>query len=289
LATDIRLQRDGFAWKEGEEGPYAFLDVEDVKAMTKCVVDNGIDWMIHLGSILSLRGEQQHKLALDVNLNGTRNALDVARKLNLRLLAPSTIAVFGPASGKLMTPDDTKLCPTTIYGITKVFLEQLGNYYHKKFGVDFRCIRYPGIISHNIYGGGTSDYAVHMYQAAMTKSAEFVSGVAADEPLPMMYMPDCISSTMTLLEAPPEVLKRRVYNVSSMSFTPAQLHTSIQKLVPSLQVTYEPNILQNIAHSWPDSVDDSNARKDWGWKPQYDLEAMTADMILQLTARKVLV
>eukprot|EP00759_Apiculatamorpha_spiralis_P048326 PhF_6_TR43585/c0_g1_i1/m.66942/K15789/TDH; threonine 3-dehydrogenase len=288
IATDIRMQRDGFGWIEGEdEGPFCHLDVEDVKEMMKCAVDNGVDWIVHCAAIISVMAEKNHKLALDVNLNGIRNALDVARKLNLRIFAPSTMAVFGPGSGKLMTPDDTKLCPTTIYGVTKVFLEQLGNYYHKKFGVDFRCLRYPGVISHQTLGRGTTDYAVFMYQHAVTSpNTPFICGLAAEEPLPMMYMPDCLDATMKILEAPEDILKRRVYNVTGMTFTPNELVTSISKRIPSVAVKYEPNLLQKIAHTWPDSLDDSNARKDWGWNPKYDLESMTSDIILQLTARK---
>jgi len=254
--------------------------------MTKCCVDNGIDWIVHQAGILSVQGEQNHVVAQNVNLNGLRNALDVAQKLNLRIFAPSTIAVFGPASGKVMTPDDTKLCPTTVYGITKVFLEQLGNYYHTKFGVDFRCLRLPGIISHNTTGRGTTDYAVFMYHQSVKKDKVFKCGVNANELLPMMYMPDCLDAIINFLECPQSRLTRRVYNVQGMSFSPSQLQASIQKHVPDLEVRHEPDLLQSIASSWPDTIDDSNARKDWGWNPKFDLESMTADMLLQLTARK---
>jgi threonine 3-dehydrogenase len=283
IATDVRMPP---VWNP-KDGPFFYLDVEDIKAMNKCAVDNGVDWLIHNTSIMSAKGENDPPTALNININGTRNALEIAKELKLRIFAPSTIAVFGPRSQKVMTPDDTDLCPTTVYGITKVLLEQLGEYYHEKFGVDFRCLRYPGIISHNtLPGGGTTDYAVHIFYDAMKPAPQvFTCGVKPDEPLPMMYMPDCLNATVNILEADPKLLKRRVYNVSSMSFTPAQIYAAVTKHVPTLQAKWDTNHLQDIAHSWPDSVDDSNARRDWGWKPQYDLESMVADMLVQMRAK----
>eukprot|EP00760_Papus_ankaliazontas_P002281 PhM_4_TR10922/c2_g1_i3/m.92196/K15789/TDH; threonine 3-dehydrogenase len=277
LASDVRMCRGSFVARE--DGPFCYLDVQDEKEMTSVIVNNGIDWLVHMAAIKSAKGEADHNAALDVNANGTRNALDVSRKLNLRVFAPSTIAVFGPSSGKVKTLDDTKLDPTTVYGTCKVFNEQLGTYYHDKFGVDFRCLRYPGIISHSTMpGGGTTDYATHVFGAAI-KGETFTCGVNRDEPLPMMYMPDCLEATTALLEAPSEKLTRRVYNVTGMSFTPEQLVAEVQKHVPTLEAKYERTHLQDIAHTWPDSLDDSLARRDWGWQPKYDLASMTADML----------
>lgn len=275
IVTDIR--------KPGEEvlaaGPYAYLDALDARGLEKLVVENNIDWVVHNSAIMSVLGELQPHKAMDLNIDGARNVLEVARKHNLMVYIPSSMAVFGADCGKVMTKDDTILNPTTIYGVTKLFMEQLGGYYNRKWGVDFRCIRYPGIISApTLPGGGTTDYAIHMYHSALMKKP-YVCPVNPDEQLPMMYVDDCIDGTIQLMEAPRECLKRCTYNIAGFSFSPDDLHKSIERAGFPLEVKYEKGIAQDIAHSWPDSMDDSNARADWKYNPQYDLDGMTRKMM----------
>lgn len=259
-------------------GPFEHLDVLDRKRMEEIVVSEDITYILHLSAIMSVLGEQIPHKCMDLNIDGLRNALEVARIHKCKIFAPSTMAVFGPDAGKVMTKDDTILNPTTIYGVTKVFLEQLGAYYNRKFGVDFRCVRYPGIISApTLPGGGTTDYAVHMYHYAL-KGQKYTCPVLPNEPLPMMYMDDAVDGTIQLLEADRSALKRCTYNIAGFSFTPDELHKSIQKHLP-LEMEYKEGIAQQIAHSWPDSMDDTNAKRDWGYQPKYTLEDMTRVML----------
>lgn len=261
-----------------EQGPYEYLDVLDKSSLERAVINHNVDWMLHLPAIMSVLGEKKPDLCMDLNIIGSRNALDVCKNNRLRCFIPSSMAVFGSDAGKIMTKDDTICNPRTLYGITKVLVEQLGCYYHRTFGLDFRCIRYPGLISPaTLPGGGTTDYAVHMYHAALKKQP-FECPLFPDEPLPMMYLEDALVGAVQLLEAPRSTLSRSVYNLAGFSFTPAELHKSIEKVAP-LSLSYVKGIQQDIAHSWPDSIDDSNARKDWGWKPRFDLDSMTMAMM----------
>eukprot|EP01114_Cavostelium_apophysatum_P016751 TRINITY_DN4826_c0_g1_i2.p1 TRINITY_DN4826_c0_g1~~TRINITY_DN4826_c0_g1_i2.p1 ORF type:complete len:228 (-),score=45.60 TRINITY_DN4826_c0_g1_i2:50-733(-) len=211
--------------------------------------------------------------------------MEAARWHNLRIFAPSSIAAFGPSTPKDNTPNLTYMKPTTIYGVTKVYLELLGQYYCDKFGVDFRSLRYPGIISaETLPGGGTTDYAVEIYYEAL-KHGRYTCFLSKDTELPMMYMPDCLKATQVLLEADAKTLTDRVYNVTGMSFTPTQLAASIKKFIPNFEIEYRPDFRQKIADSWPRSLDDSLARKDWNWNPDFDLDAMTRDMLIRLSSK----
>jgi threonine 3-dehydrogenase len=282
VATDIRKP----AAKYYQSGPFEFLNVLDKNAIEKAIVDHGITWVIHLSAIMSVLGEAQPQKCIELNVQGLTNVLELARVHQLRCFAPSTMAVFSPESGKVMTKDDTMLNPTTVYGITKVFLEQLGAYYARKFDVDFRCVRYPGIISADtLPGGGTTDYAVWMYHYAL-ENKKYTSPVLGDEPLPMMYMPDCLNGTVDYICAPREKLSRNVYNLAGFSFTPNELKASINKVLPNFEVAYHADVAQTIAASWPDSMDDSNARKDFHWQPQWNLDTMTRDMLKRIATMK---
>ncbi|CUG05358.1 L-threonine 3-dehydrogenase, putative [Bodo saltans] len=275
IVTDINKASDSVL----QAGPFFHCNSLESGRLEQLVVDNNVDWILHLSAIMSVLGEKIPHQCMDLNIDGLRIALEVARKHNLRIFAPSTMAVFGADAGKVMTKDDTILNPTTIYGITKVLLEQLGAYYNRKWGVDFRSIRYPGIISAaTLPGGGTTDYAVHMYHYALNNQT-FNCPVHANEPLPMMYIDDAVNGTVKFLEADRSLLKRCTYNMAGFSFTPDELHKSIEKHT-KLSMTYEEgtSVAQGIAHSWPDSMDDTNARNDWGWKPEFLLDDMTKVM-----------
>lgn len=199
------------------------------------------------------------------------------------MLVPSSIAAFGPDTPKTMTPQKTVLVPTTMYGVTKVASELLGNYYNRRFGMDIRGLRYPGIISHKtLPGGGTTDYAVAIYFDAV-KQKSYECFLHKDSMLPMMYMPDCLKATTELFQADKASLKDATgYNVAAFSVTPAQLAASISKLMPDFEITYKPDFRQEIADSWPDSINDHEAREEWGWKPDYDLDGMTQDMLREI-------
>eukprot|EP01089_Gocevia_fonbrunei_P017750 TRINITY_DN5848_c0_g1_i3.p1 TRINITY_DN5848_c0_g1~~TRINITY_DN5848_c0_g1_i3.p1 ORF type:complete len:217 (+),score=41.64 TRINITY_DN5848_c0_g1_i3:418-1068(+) len=208
--------------------------------------------------------------------------LELAHKHNLRLFAPSSIAAFGPTTPQDQTPDLTIMRPTTIYGVTKVYLELLGEYYNQKYNVDFRSLRYPGIISHvALPGGGTTDYAVDIFYKAI-EDKKYNCFLKSNSELPMMHMQDCIEGTIKLLEAPAEKLTQRTYNLAAVSFTPEQLAEEIKKHIPEFEISYTPDFRQSIADSWPRSLDDSKAREDWGWSHNYDLPTMVKDMIHRL-------
>ncbi len=271
-----------------QSGPFEILDVLDKEAMRQIIRKYQIEGIFHMAAILSAVGEGNPMLAWNVNMNGLINVLELGREEKVeRILCPSSIAAFGPETPVDNTPQETVLRPTTMYGITKVAGELLCNYYVQKYGMDVRGLRYPGIISNaTLPGGGTTDYAVAIYYDAV-KFGKYECFVTAETTLPMMYMPDCLKATIDLFQAPKENLKRFVdYNVGSMSFDAATLAASIQKYIPEFEVSYKPDFHQAIADSWPNSVDDSAAREEWGWNPEYDLDAMTRDM-LQAVKTKV--
>ncbi|MEM3075859.1 MAG: NAD-dependent epimerase/dehydratase family protein, partial [Candidatus Bilamarchaeaceae archaeon] len=247
----------------------------------------GIDTIYHLASILSAKGEQNPELAWHVNIGTLKNVLDIARDQKLeRVFWPSSIAAFGPTTPRERTPQRTILEPGTMYGVTKVTGELLCNYYFRKWGVDVRSVRYPGLISYKAPpGGGTTDYAVAIFHAAL-KDKKYECYLREDSALPMMYMPDAIRGTIQLMEADAsKITIRTSYNLAAISFTPKEIAEEIRKHIPEFTCTYKPDFRQAIADSWPKSIDDSQARKDWGWTHEYDLAKMTKDMLEKLKAK----
>jgi nucleoside-diphosphate-sugar epimerase len=268
-------------------GPFEYIDITDNESVEKVVKKYEIDTIYNMAAILSAAGEKNPLICWDVNINGLYNILEIAREFKLtRVFVPSSIAVFGPETPKKNTPQETILKPKTMYGITKVTGELLGDYYFKKFGLDVRGMRYPGIISaETLPGGGTTDYAVEIFYEAI-KNKKYTCFLKKDTVLPMMYMPDCIKATIDLMEADLSKLKHHCdFNVASMSFSAGELEDEIKKYIPDFICEYKPDFRQAIADSWPQSIDDSAARKEWGWKASYDLPAMTKDMIDKLTKR----
>ncbi|RLC61376.1 MAG: L-threonine 3-dehydrogenase [Chloroflexota bacterium] len=267
-----------------DSGPFEFIDATRRETVEEVVDRYNIDTIYHMAAILSAVGEQNPHLAWDVNINGLYNILEIARERELtRVFCPSSIAVFGPETPRDNTPQETVLRPTTMYGITKVAGELLCDYYFRRFGLDVRGVRYPGIISsETLPGGGTTDYAVEIFYEAI-KHKRYTCFLREDTVLPMMYMPDCIRATIMLMEADLSRLKHHAdFNLAAMSFCPAELVAEIKKHIPEFVCEYKPDFRQEIADSWPRTIDDSAAREEWGWEPQYDLAAMTADMLEKL-------
>ncbi len=270
-----------------DQGPYEILDVTDKEKLERVVHEHEIDTIFHLAAILSAKGEMKPQLAWHVNILGLRNVLEVTREQSLaRVFHPSSIAVFGPETPRDLTPQETILRPKTVYGITKVAGELLGDYYFNKYGVDVRGVRFPGVIS-NVTppGGGTTDYAVEIFYEAIRRG-RYTCFVEERTVLPMIYMPDCLKATLDIMDADLSRLKHHTdFNVSGVSFSAGELALEIQKHIPNFEVSYAPDYRQEIADTWPRSVDDSAAREEWGWKPQYDLESMTSDMLDCLRSR----
>lgn len=265
-------------------GPYVSMDVMNKEMLHVQVIRQNITQIYLLAAILSATGEKNPNLAWHLNMQGLLNVLDIAREEKLhKVYWPSSIAVFGPTSPKQMCPQQTIIEPTTVYGISKYAGEFWCNYYHQRYGVDVRSIRYPGLISYkSAPGGGTTDYAVEIYLEAIEKQ-KYTCFLSEDTYLPMMYMPDAIRATMELMEAPADKISVRTsYNVAGMSFSPKEIASSIKEHIPAFEMGYKPDSRQAIADSWPQSIDDSVANKDWGWKPQYDLSLMTKDMLENL-------
>jgi len=264
-----------------QSGPYCSLDVRDSSALNQTVDTNNIDTIFHLASLLSAVAEEKPQQAWDVNMNGLINVLEVCRLHHCALFFPSSIAAFGPETPSMDTPQDTIQRPTTIYGISKVSGELLCDYYHHRFGVDARGLRYPGLISSKTPpGGGTTDYAVDIFYAAI-KSQHYDCFLRPDTQLDMMYMPDAIDAAINLMTADSQRLKHRnAFNVTAMSFTPQQLAAEIQKHIPEFTIAYCVDPLrQAIADSWPRHMNDSAARAEWGWQAKFDLPAMVKDML----------
>ena len=269
-----------------EDGPYYRLDVLDTNQLHTMLVDYDIDIVLHNASLLSATGERNPQLAYRTNIEGAYNVLEAVRILRLdQVMIPSSIAAFGPSTPRDNTPNDVIMRPTTAYGVSKVFIELWGEYYSKRYDMDFRSLRYPGIISSEaLPGGGTTDYAVEIFYEAL-KNKQYTCFLGKDTMLPMMYMPDCIKSTIDLLEADQSKLVHRSFNVTAMSFTPEDIANEIKKHIPDFKIDYEPDFRQQIAETWPRSLDDSAARDEWGWQPNFDLAKMTSDMLEKLSKK----
>jgi nucleoside-diphosphate-sugar epimerase len=266
---------------DDDSGPFESVDVTDKEAFDELVKKYEPDTIFHLVGILSATGEKNPELAWNVNMGGLKNVLDISIARGVKkIFWPSSIAAFGPTTPRENTPQHTVLEPTTIYGVTKVAGELLCQYYFKKFGLDIRSLRYPGLISYKTPpGGGTTDYAVAIYFEAL-KNKSYECFVGPDTVLPMMYMADGVRATIELMEAPAENIKVRTsYNLTAMSFSAEELAVSVAKNIPGFVCTYNPDDRQKIADSWPKSIDDSAAREDWGWKHEFDLDKMTHDML----------
>jgi nucleoside-diphosphate-sugar epimerase len=267
-----------------DSGPFLTVDLMDLETLSESIKREGISQVYHLAAMLSAVGEERPQEAWNVNMASLKNILDACRTSSVhRVFWPSSIAAFGPTSPRTNTPQDTVLQPTSMYGITKVAGELLCNYYFHKYGLDTRSVRYPGIISSETPpGGGTTDYAVAIFYEAIQKG-RYECFVREDTVLPMLYMPDCINAAVKLMESPMNNLRRHdAYNLAGMSFSAGELARSIVRRIPEFSIEYRPDSRQKIADSWPMSLDDSEARRDWGWSPDYDLERMVEDMLARL-------
>jgi len=284
VASDINREAGE---KLGISGPFEYGDCTQYDVMKRIIQNHGIKTIYHLAAILSAVAENNPQLAWNVNINGLYIMLELSREFNCSLFTPSSIGAFGPSTPRDRTPQDTIQRPTSMYGVTKVSGELLCDYYFQKYNVDTRGVRYPGIISNvTLPGGGTTDYAVEIYYEAI-KEKKYTCFLKEDSYLDMMYMPDALNAAIILMETDPKMLKHRnAFNVSAMSFAPKDIAQEIKKHIPEFVMDYyiDP-IRQSIADSWPKSMDDSAAREEWGWKPFYDLEKMTQDMIRVLTER----
>ncbi len=278
IATDVKdLPRGELL----DSGPFQVLDVLDFNSVARMIDQNNVNEVYLLAALLSATAEQNPKLAWKLNMEGLFNVLDIAReKRGLKIFWPSSIAVFGPSTPRSETPQRTVMEPVTVYGVSKQAGERWCEYYHSKYKVDVRSIRYPGLISYKSPpGGGTTDYAVDIFHKAVTNGS-YTSFLKKDTMLPMMYMPDALDATLNLMEAPSEKITiHSSYNVSAISFTPEMLAEEIKAHIPDFKIGYQPDFRQEIADSWPDTIDDTIARRDWGWKEQFDLQTMTSDML----------
>ncbi len=268
-------------------GPFEVVDCTNLEAINDIVKKYNIDTIYHLAALLSAVAENNPQLAWQVNVNALVNVLEVAREHNCAVFTPSSIGAFGPSTPSDNTPQVTIQRPTTMYGVTKVSGELLCDYYFKKFGLDTRGLRYPGIISYvTLPGGGTTDYAVEIYYEAI-KNKKYTSFIKEGTKMDMMYMPDAVDAAIDLMEANPDkLINRNAFNVTAMSFAPEDIAAEVKKIIPEFTMDYDVDPLrQGIADSWPDHMDDSAAREEWGWNPKYDLAAMSRDMIEKLTLK----
>ncbi|MCL7752920.1 NAD-dependent epimerase/dehydratase family protein [Polaribacter sp. Z022] len=280
IATDLRPNFDF-------NGVFETLDVTNFKAIEECVIKHNVTQIYHLAAILSANGEKNPLKTWDINMSTLFNVLEVSRLCNInKIFYPSSIAVFGDEIESVNTPQSPNLTPLTVYGMSKVAGENWVNYYHKRYGLDIRSLRYPGVIGYqSLPGGGTTDYAVDIYHKAVNNE-DFECFLKASTMLPMIFIDDAIRATLELMDAPRKIISIRTsYNLAGMSFTPNELYNSIRKTYPDFKISYNPDFRQEIADSWPKSIDDNTARKDWGWKPNYDLDSMTNIMIQKLKAQ----
>ena len=276
VATDIRQPSHS-------TGLFELLDIRDGKLLHQLAEKYQVGEIYHLAAVLSAKGESDPVWTWGVNMDGLLNVLEVARELQLKVFFPSSIAVFGDYAPRVLTSQWAPLIPATVYGISKVAGEHWCRYYHSRYGVDVRSLRFPGLISYESPpGGGTTDYAVEIYHSAV-KDQSYSCFLKPDTRLPMLYMPDALRAMTQLMEADGERLRVRTsYNLAGMSFTPAEQARSIRNEMPGFAIHYQPDFRQQIADSWPESIDDSWARSDWDWKPQFGLDAMTRDMLAHL-------
>ncbi|MBC8174256.1 MAG: NAD-dependent epimerase/dehydratase family protein [Candidatus Marinimicrobia bacterium] len=268
-------------------GPFHFINCSKIDTVAEVVKNYKVNTIYHLAAILSAVAEAKPQLAWEVNINGLYNVLEVAREYGCSLFTPSSIGAFGPTTPLDNTPQNTIQRPNTMYGVTKVAGELLCDYYYKRFGVDTRGVRYPGIISNEtLPGGGTTDYAVEIYYEAI-KHKRYTCYIKAGTFLDMMYMPDAIKAAIDIMEVDPDkLIHRNAFNVTAMSFDPEIIAAEIKKIIPEFTMDYDiDSVKQAIAESWPNNMDDSTAREEWGWNPEYDLEAMTKDMIEVLSKK----
>jgi len=277
IASDLRMN-------QSFKGCFEVLDATDFDALKEIVLKFGITQIYHLAAILSANGEKQPLGTWDINMKSLFNVLEISRLTNIeKVFFPSSIAVYGDDAPKMQTPQDYVLAPSTVYGISKVAGENWAKYYFERYGLDIRSIRYPGVIGYqSLPGGGTTDYAIDIFHKAVNNKT-FECFLEPTAILPMIYMDDTIRATIELMDAPKEnITVRTSYNLSGMSFSPEELVKSIQKIYPDFEIVYKPDFRQKIAESWPFSIDDSVARADWNWKPQFDIDGMTNIMIKEL-------
>ena len=284
VASDIKVVR---AEELGGDGPFEYVDCTNRRQLQDAVRKHEVDTIYHLAALLSAVAEEKPHVAWEVNMGGLYRVLEVARQAGCAVFFPSSIGAFGPGTPRRGTPQDTIQRPTTIYGVTKVSGELLCDYYHRRFGVDTRGVRFPGLISHAVKpGGGTTDYAVEIFHDAI-RYGRYTCFLGPETRLDMMYMPDALAATVELMEADPErLVHRNAFNVTAMNFTPEELAAEIRKHLPDFEIDYRPDpVRQAIADSWPESIDDSAAAREWGWRPSCDLDGMTRDMLDKLTDR----
>ena len=285
IASDIRYGEDAFV----KEGPFEIIDATDRDTIVKVIQKHNVSQVYLMAAMLSATAEKHPQKAWDLNMNSLLIILELAKeKLIDTIYWPSSIAVFGPSSPKVNTPQDTIMNPTTVYGMSKLAGEHWCNYYHNKFGVDVRSLRYPGIISWKTKpGGGTTDYAVDIYFKAV-EEGKYECFLEENTMLPMMYMKDAIDATINIMEAKSEDIKVRTsYNLAAISFTPEQITAEIKKHIENFEVSYKPDFRQDIANSWPQIIDDSKAREDWNWSHEFDLESMTKEMLKNIQSSMI--
>lgn len=283
IASDVRKTREGLP----KNSIFEVLDVTDSKGFYEIVKKHEVDTIIHLAALLSSVGEQNPQKAWHINMGGLYNALEVSRELGCALFTPSSIAAFGPSTPKDNTPQDTIQRPGTIYGVSKVSGELLCDYYHKKYGVDTRGVRFPGLISYKtLPGGGTTDYAVEIYYEAL-RSREYTCYIEENTKMDMMYMPDAIDAIIDLMEADSsKLIHRNAFNITAMSFSPKEIAAEIKKFIPDFKIKYDIDpVRQAIAESWPNSIDATAAKEEWGFRAKYDLTSMTEDMLDKLSEK----